>query len=566
MSHVFNLRTGREPCPRRRLVVILSVAMALALGLSLPALRPETAGAAPRPNFVIIQTDDQPIEQFHGRWRDGMDRRRLIMPNAMRLLRDQGIEFSRYMTPYPICAPSRASLLSGNYAHNHGVLRVGGSNGGWAAFRSNTILRENLAVWLQRAGYRTLHFGKFMNFYGGMDEPVETRVPPGWDRWVSDATDNSTRQYYGYSQNIDGRAAGPFGSILYTPWDQKDPVSCPSLGLGRCDYHSDAMSLKAVRSIENSGRRPFFLQVDYHAPHGDQTRPIGPEPAVRHYRSALRTGARKMPGFNEPDVSDKPAAMRAIAPMDRKEIRQIRDEHQRSIESLRSVDDGVRWIYEALEAAGKLDNTYIIFTSDNGFFLGQHRVSRGKLLPYEPALRVPMVIRGPGIEPGSTSREVVANQDIAPTLLNLAGARAARRMDGRSMVRFWKKPGRISRRPILISSYSSATKDPQGDYPGESLVPSGGPGSGEQGAGTSGLVPKTDYVGIRLGPYKYVELESGEGELYVLTRDPAELENRYSDRRYRRVVRFLADELDRLRGCRAAECREPTGRWPQPPG
>ena len=160
-------------------------------------------------------------------------------------------------------------------------------------------------------------------------------------------------------------------------------------------------------------------------------------------------------------------------------------------------------------------------------------MSRGKLLPYEPALRVPMVVRGPGIEPGTQSQEIVANQDIAPTLLNLAGARAARRMDGRSMARFWRKPERISRRPILISSYSSATPLVPGDYPGETLVPTVAAGS-DSVAGTSGLAPNTDYVGIRLGPYKYVELGSGEGELYVLTRDPAELENRYSDPRYRR--------------------------------
>ena len=547
------------------MAVILVAAAALALGFIVLAVRADGAAAAARPNFVVIQTDDQPIEQFHGRWRDHMDRRRQIMPNTMRLLRDQGIEFSRYITPYPICAPSRASLLSGSYAHNHRVLRVGGENGGWDAFRRNAILRENLPVWLQRAGYRTLHFGKFMNFYGGLDEPAETEVPPGWDRWVSDATDNSTRQFYGYTQNIDGRVSGPFGSIEYSPWDEKDPVGCPWLGLERCDYHSDSMSRKAARAIENSGRRPFFLQIDYHAPHGDKTQPIGPEPAVRHYRSALRTGVPKPPGFNERDVSDKPAVMAAIPPMDQKEIRQIRNEHQRSIEALRSVDDGVRWIYEALESAGRLDNTFIIFTSDNGFFLGQHRVSRGKLLPYEPALRVPMVVRGPGIEPGSESREVVANQDVAPTLLNLAGARAARRMDGRSMAGFWRKPERISRRPILISSYSSATPLTPSDYPGETLVPPSA-AAGQPGAGTSGLVPRTDYVGIRLGPYKYVELESGEGELYVLTRDPAELENRYSDPRYRRIVRFLGTELARLRGCRAAECREPTRRWPQPPG
>jgi len=499
---------------------------------------------------VVIQTDDQPIEQFRGRWRDHLDRKRRIMPNTISLVRGEGIEFSRYIAPYPVCAPSRASLLSGNYAHNHGVLRVGGESGGWDAYRSNPIFRENLPVWLQRAGYRTLHFGKFINFYGGLDEPAETVVPPGWDRWVSDATDNSTRQFYGYTQNIDGRIAGPFGSIDYSPWAEKDQVGCPWLGLSRCDYHSDSMSRQAVAAIEKSGRRPFYLQIDYHAPHADQTRPIGPEPAVRHYRSALGTPSRKPAGFNEPDVSDKPEAISDLEPLSKLELRQIRDENQRSIEALRSVDDAVKWIYEALERTGKLDNTYIVFTSDNGFFLGQHRVSRGKLLPYEPALRVPMVIRGPGIEAGSKSREIVANQDIAPTFLKLAGAKAANRFDGRSMERFWKRPERRSRRPILISSYRAATPLSKSDYPGESLV----------------LPERDSGAGVRAGPYKYVELETGEGELYVLSRDPGELENRFYDPGYGRIVRMLGRELDRLRGCRGSECRAATSKLPRPPG
>jgi arylsulfatase A-like enzyme len=189
----------------RRVPVALLLAMTFALGMVMLGLRAEPASAAPRPNIVVIQTDDQPIEQFGGKWRDYYDRDRPIMPNTVRLIRNQGIEFSRYITPYPLCAPSRASLLSGNYAHNHGVIRIGGDRGGWPAYRSNRIFDENLGTWLQRSGYRTLHFGKFMNYYGGLDEPPEAEVPPGWDRWVSDATDNSTRDFYGYRQNVDGR-------------------------------------------------------------------------------------------------------------------------------------------------------------------------------------------------------------------------------------------------------------------------------------------------------------------------------------------------------------------------
>ena len=142
---------------------------------------------------------------------------------------------------------------------------------------------------------------------------------------------------------------------------------------------------------------------------------------------------------------------------------------------------------------------------------------------------------------------------------------AARRFDGRSMHRFWEKPERISRRPILISSYSSASPLVSSDYPGEALVPSAGAEGGRPGAGVSGKAPSTGYVGIRVGPYKYIEIETGEGELYVLSQDQAELENRYSDPRYSRIVSFFGRELDRLRGCRAQESRKAKRKWPRPP-
>lgn len=517
--------------------------------------------AATRPNVVVIQTDDQPVEQFRQTWRDFYNRDRQIMPNTMRLIRNQGISFNEYLTPFPLCAPSRATLLSGRYAQNTGVIRVGGPRGGWQAYRENGIYDENLPVWLQRAGYRTSHFGKFMNNYGGLDAPAEETIPPGWDRWVSDATDNSTREFYGYTQNRDGEITDRLGWPFYDTIGGKDPIGCPWLDPSVCNYHSDSMSMLAADEIRDSGKRPFYLQIDYHTPHGDSRPPIGPEPAVRHYDTALNNPTLRPPGFNEKDVSDKPWFLRdEVPPLTRNEIIQMTAEDQKGIEALRSVDDGVKWIVRALKDIGELRNTYVIFTSDNGFFLGQHRINRGKLLPYEPALKVPMVIRGPGIKSRTTSRELVANQDIAPTVLRVTGAKAGKRMDGRSMVRFWKKPKTRSRRPILLSSYQAATRLIPGDYPDEPLVPE----AKGNGAHSSAKAPSQNYVGIRVGPYKYVEYESGGRELYMLTRDPGELHNQVKNPRFRKARRYLDQELDRLRACKAAECRVKSPRWPQP--
>lgn len=522
-----------------------------------------SAPASARPNFVVIQTDDQPMAEFNGTWRDLYNRDRPIMPHTMKLIRNQGIEFTNYLTPIPLCAPSRASLLSGQYAHNHGVIRVGGDRGGWNSYRRNRILGENLGVWLQRSGYRTSHFGKFINEYGGSDEPAETVVPPGWNRWVSDATDNSTREFYGYRQNIDGAITPRLGYPYYDMLGGKDDPRCPQLGLTLCNYHTDSMSEQASAEIAQSGSQPFYLQIDYHTPHGDSRPPSGPEPAVRDYDSALKNPTPKPPGYNEANVSDKPAFLRTTTSrLTPYEINQLTVENRKSIEALQSVDDGVKEIIDTLAATGKLNKTFIIFTSDNGFFLGEHRIHRGKLLPYEPALKVPMVIRGPGIKPGITSRELVANQDIAPTVLKLAGAKPGSRLDGRTMKPFWKKPKRKSRRPILISSYQQATRFIPGDYPDEPPVLLGARRSGGKVSAKAG---NHNYVGIRVGPYKLVHYEEDANELYVLSRDPAELKNRYGIRRYAKVQAYLEDQLTLLRACKGATCRTRVPTWPRPP-
>jgi len=548
---------------RRQMVTF---AAAICLGLAAAGLLASGATAAPRPNFVVIQTDDQPLNEFDRRFRDLNDNWRQIMPKTMKLVRDKGINFTQYMTPFPLCAPSRATLLSGRYTQNHGVIRIGGPRGGWQAYRSNPIMHENLPVWLQRAGYRTLHFGKFMNFYGGPDEPAETEVPPGWDRWVSDATDNSTREFYGYRQNVDGEITPRLGWPYYDMDGGRDPDGCPWLGIQICNYHTDSMSIQAEEEIRNSGGRPFYLQIDYHTPHGDSRPPIGPEPAARHYDTALRTPGPRPRGFNEADISDKPSFLREAdeaAPMKKNEINQIDTEFRKSVEALRSVDEGVGRIVAALRETGQLADTYVIFTSDNGFFTGQHRISRGKLLPYEPALRVPFVMRGPGIRPKTKSFEPVANQDVAPTILKLAGAKARLAVDGRSMKPFWKRPKKRSRRPILLSSYQQATHLIPGDYPEEPVVVS--EGRKKKGASTSVKSPNQNYVGIRLGPYKYVRYENGDVELYVLRDDPAELQNRAANPRYRRIVRYLDAQLEKLRGCKGQSCRAWAPKWPQPP-
>ena len=206
------------------------------------------------------------------------------------------------------------------------------------------------------------------------------------------------------------------------------------------------------------GRRwgqPFYLQLDYTAPHGDFRRPAGPEPATRHYDSFSGAPFPHGPseGFNEGNVNDKPRFIREAPYLSPTDIHTYRVYYQKMLESLRSIDDGVKQIVDTLGAMHQLRNTYIIFTSDNGFFFGEHRLTGGKFLAYEPSTHLPFLIRGPGIKPGTSTGELAANIDIAPTVLELAGAQADKSIDGRSLVPYLLDPDLRTRRPILFESF-----------------------------------------------------------------------------------------------------------------
>jgi N-acetylglucosamine-6-sulfatase len=502
---------------RTRLGVFVAAALA---ALALPAV------ATARPNVVLIQTDDQNLSELHAQQRLPGGGIEAAMPNTLGLIARAGVSFNRYYVSDPLCCPSRATLLTGQYAHNDGVLGNGpGPFGGYAALsRTN-----NLAVWLQAAGYRTIHIGKYLNFYGQPPVSDPAEVPPGWSDWESLVGEDSTHYYYGYRLNDNGDVQGPFGDITYA---EKDPP----------DYQTDVLTQRAVDQIRASAGRPFYLELDYTAPHGDLRPPWGPEPAPRHYDSWSTVPLPRPPGFNERDVSDKPRFIRSLPRLGAAKIADAQQEWQKEVESLRAVDDGVAQIVAALAADGQLGNTYVIFTTDNGFFQGEHRIRRSKFLPYEPSARVPMLIRGPGIPPGAKSGELVANVDIAPTVLGLAGAAATVPEDGRSLLPFAHDPARRTRRPILLEGFTRSVD----------------PSTSRLRAGASSLeAPIRDFAGIRVGPYKYVRYAGGPRELYDLNSDPFELHSRAHDPRYRAVRSFLAARLRRLRRCVGPTCSRP---------
>jgi N-acetylglucosamine-6-sulfatase len=531
----------------------------------------ETAQSAKqKPSFVVIQVDDATLDQLYATFSPGGIPIQ-AMPNTLSLIGGKGITFNRYYVPYPLCCPARVSTLTGRYAHNHNVRGNVPPNGGFTGFKARQAYSHNLAPWLQAAGYRTIHIGKFLNGYG--DEPFDEGkdVPPGWNAWHSVLRADTHHYFYGYTLNNNGVLDGPFGdpgSWETREYGERDDPGCPNAPLNGkpCLYQTDVFNRIAWEEISGtSPEQPFYLQLDYTSPHGDFRRPAGPEPAPRHYN--LFSGApyphSRSEGFNEGNVNDKPRFIREAPYLSFQEIRTYRVYYQKALESLRSVDEGVKLVHDTLGGLGRLRNTYILFTSDNGFFFGEHRLTGGKFIAYEPATHLPLLIRGPGIKPGTATGELAANIDIAPTILELAGASADKSIDGRSLVPFMKDASLRTRRPILFESFVETNDvNANGQPAGEEGVTARPSSARRDGATASIVAPPKDYVGIRLGPYKYIEWPSGEKELYDINKDPNELNNLIRVRNLSPIRAFLRAQLTQLVDCVGRACQKVAPKFP----
>jgi N-acetylglucosamine-6-sulfatase len=477
---------------RTLLIVVLVVTAAAAVPLAVGA---EPAGPGPgRPNIVVIMTDDQTVESLR------------VMGQVQRRLVGEGTTFANSFASYPLCCPSRATFLTGQYPHNHGVLFNSPPTGGYQRLDS----ANTLPVWLQRAGYHTAHIGKYLNGYG-VSDPRE--VPPGWSEWYA-TVDPSTYNYYGYTVNENGRL------VRY--------------GRRPADYQTDVHARRAVELIGRRapGRQPFFVSLAVLAPHTDRPDHLDdngalPDPALRHQGAFADEPLPPAPSFNEADVSDKPAFIRQLPPLDRRAVTRVQASYRARLASLLAVDDAVGAVIAALQRAGELDDTVVILTSDNGYFHGEHRIPSSKYLVYEEAIRVPLVVRGPGVARGATATARVANIDLAPTIVALAGVTPGRRMDGRSLLPLLADPSGSLDRDLLIET-----------FPGP----------------TGGRFPPS-YAAIRTDRFLYAEHATGELELYDLVRDPWQLRSRHADPALAPVRARLAERLAALRSCAGASCR-----------
>jgi N-acetylglucosamine-6-sulfatase len=463
----------------------VSVRLALAFALLL-VLAP---AAEARPNILVLETDDQTLADMS------------VLPKTRALIGDRGTTFTNSFVNYSLCCPSRSTLYTGQYAHNHGVLSNKLPTGGFTRLDTSNWL----PLWLQAAGYRTMHVGKFLNGYGRDTPPT---VPPGFDDW-NGMVDPSTYSYYGYTVDENG--------VLRTH---------PGV------YSTDFITAKANELIAAAapGPRPFFMSVAWVAPHSGAPRdpddPPGlatPSPAPQYANVFAATPLPRPASFNEVDISDKPLALQARPRFGPKRIASIQEAYQQRLESLLSVDDAVASIVAQLRSVGELDNTLILFTSDNGFFHGEHRVATGKVLVYEPSIRVPLLMRGPGVPREAKATQLVSNADLAPTILDAASATPGRVEDGRSLLELVRDPGVEWGRELLL----------------------------EAGTAAQGLT----LHGLRNYRYKYVEYADGESELYDLERDPDELTSLHADPALAGLRSRLAARLHALESCAGASCR-----------
>jgi arylsulfatase A-like enzyme len=445
----------------------------LAFQLSWSAGPPDTPASAP--NIVLILTDDQRADTL---W---------AMPNVQEELVDRGVSFSNAFAVNPWCCPSRANILTGQYSHTNGVWRNSAPYGGFASFKDGSTL----ATWLQSAGYHTGLIGKYFNGYEN-----STYLPPGWDRWV--AFNVGTYQYFNYKLNIDG---------VVTPY-----------GTGAANYSTDVLRDHATSFIRNtSSREPFFLYFTPNAPHGTTDGTGGldglPEAAPRHATSFSDLPLWRPPSFNEADVSEKPAHIQALPTINPDNFR------SQQYKSLLAVDDAVKAIVDTLRDTGRLENTMIIFASDNGMLWGEHRWGK-KVVPYEESIRIPLLFRYDPVTSGLPARSdthLVNTTDLAPTIAEAAniGAPGA---EGASLM------------PIL----SGADPPWRSDFLIEHLQ------------GPAAVDPIKTYCAVRNERHIYVVYKSGERELYDLSEDPYQLTNRAADPAYAATVDDLHARLKTL--------------------
>jgi N-acetylglucosamine-6-sulfatase len=502
------------------LVLTLVVVSAFVLMFSFDS-RPTKAAAqtktadvgGSRPNIVMILADDLDLKL------DSLN----YMPNLQTLMAQQGTTFTQSLVTESLCCPSRTTILRGQYVHNHQVLNNEYPTGGYRKFSESGHESSNLGVWLQSGGYNTTFLGKYLNGY-----PIQgssTHVPIGWSEWNGGLGAN-IYDMNNYQLNVNGTVT--------------------SYGATAADYLTDVLSNKAVDFINRNATNttPFFVYLNPTAPH------IPATPATRHAALFPTAQTPRSPSFNEANISDKPAQIRNLPLLNQNQINNLDSNYRTRIRSLQAVDEMIASVIQALQTSGKLNNTYIVFASDNGFHMGQHRMPQGKATAYEEDVVVPLIVRGPNVPANRTlNNYMVGNIDFAPTFAEIAGVSVPSFVDGRSFKSLLTNNPPLAtswRQYFLIEQYAFSTPELGDQFPSSISAING------EKLNAGGTNPT--ITAVRTPRYKYVEWDTGERELYDLQNDPYELSNFYPTGDANLIAK-LSSKLAALKTCIGEQCR-----------
>jgi N-acetylglucosamine-6-sulfatase len=517
-----------------RPVSLLALLLILLGACATPASDQAPPARGPQPNIILLLVDDMDLSLLP------------YMPRLRQLIGDEGASFSNFFVNDPTCCPSRASILRGQYAHNTGVFANEGLVGGFPAFLRGGMEESTVATWLQAVGYETILIGKYLNGYPQSSDPAH--VPPGWSDWLGLFTrDGATSQAQG---DGDEGAVPDAATDPYFSYSLNQNGQLVRYGPGADAYQTDTFTRLATARIQAAAlaRRPFFLYLAPSAPHAPAT------PAPRHQASFADLQLPRPPSFNEPDMSDKPLLMQRFPPLTAAEIQQAEAEYRRRAQSLQAIDEMVSALVDVLERSNELDRTYFFFTSDNGYHLGQHRFPGSKFTAYEEDIRVPLLVRGPGIPAGLQVGEIALNSDLAPTFAALAGAAAPDFVDGRSLLHLLglaTPPSGPWRQAFLVEYWVSPKA--------RATLLRGGRAEPDAQAEPAVLrrndryLVSNQYQALRTTRYLYVEHYKGDVELYDLDADPYELENSATTADPA-LLRRLAAVLRALAECTGAAC------------
>jgi N-acetylglucosamine-6-sulfatase len=415
-----------------------------------------------RPNIIFILTDDLSMNLLP------------FMPQVAEM-RKQGTTFTRYFVTDSLCCPSRSSIFTGKLPHNTGVFKNAGADGGYAAFNAHGNLSQTFAVALQKAGYKTAFLGKYLNGY----QPAQAGPAPGWDEW--DVGGNAYKNF-DYQLNQNGHLV-PYGS------DEKD-------------YLTDVVSRLGRDFIRKSGRSPFLMEIATFAPHAPYIpapRDANDFPGLQYPHTAA-FGAR-------PDAT-APTWLKSIPELMPMNVNHMRRAFRMRAQSVQSVDKMIRDIRALLSELGD-DNTYLVFSSDNGYHMGEYSLRPGKMTPFDTDINVPLVVIGPGVRKGAVVTDIVENIDLNPTFVDLAGAVPPGNADGHTLVPLLRGTNTGEWRQLALV-----------EHHGMPIVDPNDPDAPEQHSAN----PPT-YEAMRTADALYVEYALADPTYYDLTKDPYELHN-----------------------------------------